>query len=196
VPAVLQIFAVGNVTSGEVFVSRASDWRHAIGPKSNYQKEPPCISCARRDARRAAASLGWPAAIQAAGAYRVLDSPVTPVDVLAGVRYTYVHGDISYSGGRYCRMAPVEITARVGPTVSLACASYAFSEKWSIFGYADAGTGGTKHSWQLIAGADDNFTKSIAAKIGYRIISMDYEKPNFLYKIKTEGFFTGVSIKF
>jgi len=90
-------------------------------------------------------------------------------------------------------MAPVEITARVGPTVSLACASYAFSEKWSIFGYADAGTGWTKHSWQLIA---YNFTKSIAAKIGYRIISMDYEKQNFLYKIKTEGFFTGVSIKF
>jgi opacity protein-like surface antigen len=134
---------------------------------------------------------------EAAGAYRVLDSPVTPVDVLAGVRYTYLHGDLSYSGGPLLPNGASRDNSTSWTDGFIGVrASYAFSEKWSIFGYADAGTGGTKHSWQLIAGADYNFTKSIAAKVGYRIISMDYEQPNFLYNIKTEGFFTGVSIKF
>jgi len=134
---------------------------------------------------------------QAAGAYRVLDSPVTPIDVLAGVRYTYLHGDLSYSGGPLLPNGASRnnSTDWTDGFIGLR-AAYAFSDKWSVFGYADAGTGGTKHSWQLIAGADYNFTKTIAAKVGYRILSMDYEKPNFLYNMKTEGFFAGVSFKF
>jgi hypothetical protein len=39
------------------------------------------------------------AILQLAGEYRVLDSSVTPVDVLAGARYTYLSGDLSFSNG-------------------------------------------------------------------------------------------------
>ncbi|WP_147440747.1 hypothetical protein [Paraburkholderia sp. RAU2J] len=37
------------------------------------------------------------AIFQLAGAYRVLDNPVTPVDVLVGARYTNLHVDASFS---------------------------------------------------------------------------------------------------
>jgi opacity protein-like surface antigen len=74
--------------------------------------------------------------------------------------------------------------------------AYIFTDKWSVVGYADAGAGGTKHSWQLLASANYNFSKTIVGKLGYRIISMDYEKTEFLFNMKTSGIFAGVGIKF
>ncbi|CAL8480868.1 hypothetical protein [Caballeronia sp. S22] len=41
------------------------------------------------------------AILQVAGAYRVLDSESTPVDVLAGARYTHLDGDMSFSPSRF-----------------------------------------------------------------------------------------------
>jgi hypothetical protein len=75
-------------------------------------------------------------------------------------------------------------------------AAYNLTEKWSFVGYADAGTGGTKHSCQFLASANYNISKTFVAKLGYRIISMDYEKTDFLYNVKTSGIFVGLGIKF
>jgi opacity protein-like surface antigen len=135
--------------------------------------------------------------LQLAGAYRVLDSQATPVDVLAGVRYTYLDSDLSFSGGPLLpegssRSNNVSWTDGF---VGLRGA-YALTDKWSLIGYADVGTGGSEYSWQLIAGANYSFSKSVVGKVGYRIISMKYESENFLYNMKTAGMYMGVGIKF
>jgi opacity protein-like surface antigen len=135
--------------------------------------------------------------LQLAGAYRVYDSAVVPVDVLAGVRYAHISGDLSFSPsallpGGGSRSDSVGWTdGFVGVR-----ATYALTDKCSLVGYADAGAGGTKHSWQVLAGANYAFSKTIVGKVGYRILSMDYEKPDFLYDVKTSGFFAGVGIRF
>ncbi|CAL8480866.1 protein of unknown function (plasmid) [Caballeronia sp. S22] len=36
----------------------------------------------------------------------------------------------------------------------------------------------------------------IVAKAGYRIVSMNYEKPDFLYDVKTAGAYVGLGIRF
>lgn len=137
------------------------------------------------------------AILQLAGAYRVFDSAVTPVDVVAGARYTYLSGDLSISGGPFIpgggsRSDNVSWTdGFVGVR-----GAYIFTDKWSVVGYADAGAGGTKHSWQFLASANYNFSKTIVGRLGYRIISMDYEKTDFLFNMKTSGIFAGVGIKF
>lgn len=135
--------------------------------------------------------------LQLAGTYRVLDSPATPVDVLAGLRYTYLDGDLSFSPGRLLPDGAQRSRTK-GWTDGFVGVrgSYAITDKWSLMGYADVGTGGTKYSWQLIAGVNYNFTESVVGKFGYRIIKMDYESNDFLYKMKTEGLFMGVGIKF
>lgn len=135
--------------------------------------------------------------LQLAGAYRVLESEKTPIDVLAGVRYTYLDGDISFSRSD---LLPAGVSRGNNANwtdgfVGLR-GSYALTDKWSLIGYADVGAGGTKHSWQLIAGTNYNFTKSIVGKVGYRIISMDYDKQDFLYDVRTSGVYMGVGIKF
>jgi opacity protein-like surface antigen len=135
--------------------------------------------------------------LQVAGAYRVLDSQVTPIDVLAGLRYTYLDSDLSFSQSPLLP-AGSSRSNNVSWTDGFVGVrgAYALTDKWSLVGYADVGTGGTKYSWQLIAGTNYNFSKSVVGKIGYRIISMNYESENFLYDVKTAGAFMGVGIKF
>ncbi|OZI60166.1 hypothetical protein [Bordetella genomosp. 11] len=135
--------------------------------------------------------------LQAAGAYRVFDSPKTPVDILAGARYTYLDGDLDFSKSRLLPAGPSRsgnvdwVDGFVGVR-----ASYALTDKWSLVGYADAGTGGGDYSWQVLAGTNYEFSKSLVGKFGYRIISMKYESDKFLYNAKTAGLFLGLGIRF
>jgi hypothetical protein len=135
--------------------------------------------------------------LQLAGAYRVFDGSSLAVDVLAGVRYTYVDGDISLSTSALLpnglsRGDHASWTDGFGGVRTV----FALTDKWSFTGYLDGGAGGTKHSWQFLASANYTFSKTFVAKAGYRILSMDYEKPDFLYNMKTRGFFAGVGIRF
>jgi hypothetical protein len=138
------------------------------------------------------------AILQLAGAYRVYDDPVTPVDVVVGTRYTYLSGDLSFSDSRVRRDVGGGRSNNTYWTDGFVGvrAMYALTEKWSITGYADAGAGGTKHSWQFLASTNYKISKTVVARLGYRIISMDYEQPAFLYNIKTSGIFAGVGITF
>jgi hypothetical protein len=135
--------------------------------------------------------------LQLAGAYRVLDSPVTPVDALAGVRYTNVYSQLSFSQSALLPNGPSR-SGSVNWTDGFAGvrASYVFSDKWSVVGYADAGAGGTKYSWQLYGGVNYDFSKTIVAKLGYRILTQKYDQPDFLYNVRTSGVFAGVGIRF
>jgi hypothetical protein len=135
--------------------------------------------------------------LQLAGAYRVLDSPVTPVDVLAGVRYTNLYSQLSFSQSVLLPNGPSQsTTTNWADGFAGVRASYVFSDKWSVVGYADAGTGGTKYSWQLYGGVNYDFSKTIVAKLGYRVLTQKYEQPDFLYNVRTSGVFAGVGIRF
>jgi hypothetical protein len=135
--------------------------------------------------------------LQAAGAYRIYDSEKTPIDILAGVRYNYLDGELDFPRSRLLpngasRGGNVDWTdGFIGVR-----ASYALTDRWRLIGYADAGTGGGDYSWQLIAGTNYDFSKSVVGKFGYRIIAMKYESNDFLYNMKTAGLYLGVGIRF
>lgn len=135
--------------------------------------------------------------LQLAGAYRVLDSPVTPVDVLVGIRFTDLYADLAFSQSALLPNGPSRSNSTnwTDGFVGLR-AAYVLSEKWSVVGYADAGTGGTRYSWQLYGGVNYNFSKTIVGKLGYRVLTQNYEKTNFLYNVRTSGIFAGVGIRF
>jgi opacity protein-like surface antigen len=135
--------------------------------------------------------------LQLAGAYRVLDSMTTPVDVLVGIRFTDLYADLAFSQSALLPNGPSRSNSTNWTDGFVGVrAAYVFSDKWSVVGYADAGTGGTKYSWQLYAGANYNFTKTIVGKLGYRVLTQNYDKPDFLYNVRTSGVFAGVGIKF
>lgn len=70
------------------------------------------------------------------------------------------------------------------------------AEKWDLVGYADIGAGGSDLTYQLLAGANWQFGKSLSAKFGYRHIYQDYQKDDFKWDMTTSGVYAGLGIKF
>jgi hypothetical protein len=135
--------------------------------------------------------------VQAVGAYRILPSDKTPVDLIAGLRYTNLNAKLSFSPSPVLpagdqRSTNVDwVDGLVGVR-----AFYRFADKWSVMGYADVGTGGAKYSWQLIASVSWDVSRTIGMTAGYRILAQDYNTSSFYYNIRTAGPFAGVHIKF
>jgi hypothetical protein len=135
--------------------------------------------------------------LQAAGAYRILASDVTPVDLLAGLRYTNLNAELTFSPspvfpGGVNRSTGVDwVDGLIGVR-----AFYRFTDRWSLMGYADVGTGGAKYSWQLIASVSWDASKNASVTAGYRVLAQDYNTSSFYYNIRMAGPFAGVRIKF
>jgi hypothetical protein len=145
--------------------------------------------------------------VQLAGAYRVWNHETTPVDAIAGIRYSYLKADIDLSPSPFVRSG-----ANFSDSVDWPDAyggirvAHALSEKWALVGYADIGAGATKKSWQVLAGADYAFSKNMSAKFGYRVFNMNYEKTrsipeagakaDFRIDMRTAGIYGGLGIKF
>lgn len=70
------------------------------------------------------------------------------------------------------------------------------SDKWDLLGYADIGAGGSDLTYQIIAGANWQFSKTFSAKFGYRHFYQDYEKDDFKWDMTTSGLFAGLGIRF
>jgi opacity protein-like surface antigen len=145
------------------------------------------------------------AAAEFAGAYRVWNHQTTPVDAVAGLRYSYLKADISLSpslvlpaGARFTDSVDWP-DAFVGVRVA-----HALTDKWRLVGYADIGAGVTKKSWQALAGANYAISDNMSAKFGYRVFNMDFEKSysisdiraDFRLSMKTSGVYAGLGYRF
>ncbi|MFP3558833.1 hypothetical protein SB861_50535 [Paraburkholderia sp. SIMBA_049] len=137
------------------------------------------------------------AILQVAGAYRVMESDKIPVDVIAGVRYTALNTTLSFSASPLLP-AGVDRSTSVSWVDGLlgVRATYRFTDKWSVMGYADIGTGGSKYAWQLVTTVFWDVTKTINLAAGYRILAQDYNTSSFYYNVRTAGPFAGVRIRF
>jgi hypothetical protein len=135
--------------------------------------------------------------LEVAGGYRVVQSDTTPVDVLVGLRYTNLNANLSFSPSPLLP-AGVERGTSVSWVDGLlgVRATYRFSDRWSIMGYADVGAGGSNFSWQLVAALFWDATKAVSLTGGFRILAQDYNTSSFYYNVRTAGPFLGVRIRF
>lgn len=130
----------------------------------------------------------------AAGTYRVLEG-TTSVDVLVGARYEYISADLGLSGG-------IGSGRRVSDSKSWwdgfagARVVYRPAKAWTVNGYLDVGAGGSKLSWQAVAGASYAFNKTVALAFGIRYLSEDYDNGTFVYDVAMAGPFAGVAFRF
>jgi hypothetical protein len=135
--------------------------------------------------------------VQVASAYRILASDKTPVDLIAGLRYTNLNAKLSFSSSPEFpdgidRSTSVDwVDGLVGVR-----GIYRLTDKWSVMGYADVGTGGAKYSWQVVASVSWDASKTIGVTAGYRILAQDFNTSSFYYNVRTAGPFAGVHIRF
>ncbi len=138
----------------------------------------------------------------AAAAYRVSDGP-TLVDLIGGVRYTRIDASATIGASLFAPdgQSVAGTTSRSGDK-SWADAHLGVrvqqpvAERWTLVGYLDAGGGEHDYTWQALAGASYQFSKSLSGKFGYRYLKVDYRKDDFVYDLATKGAYLGVGIAF
>jgi opacity protein-like surface antigen len=131
-----------------------------------------------------------------AGTYRVVDGP-TKLDAVGGLRYVDISADITAfprAGGiRSSSPGASWWDPFIGARVL-----YPIADKWTLVGYGDIGgfDAGSNFAWQAIAGVNYEISKTLSAKVGFRILDMDYSDDTFGYNAYMAGFYAGVGIRF
>jgi len=129
-----------------------------------------------------------------AGTYRLTQGKV-PVDLVVGVRYVDLAMDIELtSGTAQGRQRSDSVTWWDG--LAGARVQWAFARQWTLVGYGEVGGGGTKLSWQVLAGVNWHFSKHLSGKFGYRYHRLDYDQDQILYDVAFAGPYAGLGIRF
>jgi opacity protein-like surface antigen len=138
---------------------------------------------------------------QLAVSYRTLNTH-SKLDLIGAARYTQLDTDLN-----------LDVTAPPvlpGGTRSLSAGESwwdpvigirvitPFAERWSFVGYADVGGFGTGSdiTYQTIAGVNWQFSRTFAAKVGYRYFYQDYENDGFVWDMAAHGLYLGLGIGF
>ncbi len=131
---------------------------------------------------------------------RVLNEQ-TRVDVLGVARYTSLDTDLKLASTTGSDLLP-DGSRSVSRKESWCDAAIAvrvlthIADKWDLVGYADIGAGGSDLTYQLLAGVNWQFSKTLSAKFGYRHFYQDYQKDDFKWDMTTSGVYAGLGIKF
>jgi len=134
-------------------------------------------------------------------AYRPMDSQAK-VDLVGAARYTQLDTDLNLvvttgpllpGGTRTLGASESWWDPVIGIRVLVP-----FNGDWSFVGYADIGGFGvgSEITYQAIAGVNWQFSKTFAAKAGYRYFYQDYKKNAFVWDMATHGLYAGLGIRF
>lgn len=133
------------------------------------------------------------------GMYRTIDKDKFNLDLGVGVRYLNLDTTLSVDlTPQSTLLVSRTINSNIGWTDGFIDTriQYNLTNTWKLIGYADVGTGGSRVSWQAMAGVNYIFSKNFIGKIGYRILSEDYDKDKLHYNMRMGGFYLGLGIAF
>ena len=131
--------------------------------------------------------------------YRVLDEH-TKVDVIGAARYTQLDAELNLvtTGPLVPGSNSISGTENWWDPVIGARVLQPLFDAWTLVGYADFGGFGvgSDRTYQLLAGVNWQFAKSVNAKAGYRYLYQDYQNDNFVWDITSSGYYLGAGFKF
>ena len=129
-----------------------------------------------------------------AGTYRYVTGPTT-LSLVGGARYVAAKAELSLVPDS-TNTRNRTVTQNWWDGFAGGRVQYVIAENWMLLGYADIGVGGSNLSWQVLGGTSYQFSETWSGKLGYRYISMNYNKNNFLYDVGMGGIYAGVGIRF
>jgi len=137
--------------------------------------------------------------LAAAAAYRTVEGR-SPVDVIGGLRYIKLEASADINASFFALTGTVSRSADKGwvdPYIGVRI-QHPIADRWTLLGYGDIGGFGvgSDFTWQAIVGVNYDFSKSVSGKLGYRYLSVDYDKDGFLYDMDSYGVYLGVGIRF
>jgi len=129
--------------------------------------------------------------------YRVLDNPEKGafVDVLGGIRYWHLRTDLTFNAGLLSAVTATRSRGWVDAVGGIRGKAH-ISKRVFLTGKADLGGGGSKFTYQLFGGAGILVGSKYALILGYRDLSVNYNKDGFLFDTSLQGPVLGFGIKF
>jgi hypothetical protein len=113
------------------------------------------------------------------------------IDLVGGVRYMSVDAGQQPAGGAPFRDKVHWANGFIGFRVQ-----QMISERWWLVTYADVGGGVNTQSWQGQLGLDFRITNATTFKMGVRVLGLKYDKPEFMYDLRSGGLYAGLGMRF
>lgn len=119
--------------------------------------------------------------------YRIDNNPDMDVDIFAGGRWWKVDTDLKAFEKDDKKWTDVVVGARL---------KYQPGQHWFFKGLGDYGGGDSDRTWQVYAAGGYQFNPNWSAELGYRRLTVDYDKGGFLYDVSHDGLQAGVEFRF
>ncbi len=119
----------------------------------------------------------------------------TSVDVVGGFRYWHLKSDLAFTAGALPAISASRSRDWVDAVGGIRGRAR-ISKRLFVIGKADLGGGGSKFTYQLFGGVGLLMGKRFALIGGYRDLSVNYNKDNFLFDVRLHGPILGLSIRF
>jgi hypothetical protein len=127
--------------------------------------------------------------------YRVVDSDAVFLDILGGIRWWHVKGELRFEPGRL-RGIDISRSRNWVDGIFGLRAKTDLSPTWYLTGYGDIGGGGSNLTYQILGVAGANIGSRYALVFGYRYLNVAYNKDEFLFDTGMRGPIIGLVIKF
>ena len=119
------------------------------------------------------------------------------LDIIGGIRVWHLETDLDFGAGILSARTLSESRNWVDPVIGSRFTAN-LSPKIFLFGKGDIGGfgAGSEFTWQVLGGGGYRLNERYSLLLGYRYMSVDYRKDNFIFDVNMLGLFTGVNIRF
>jgi len=128
------------------------------------------------------------------GAYRVLETDTTSLNLLAGARYLWLDADLDIAIGPGISQNYKD-SGHVWDAIAGIRGKTELSNKWYLTYYLDAGAGDSEFTWQARGGLNYRFEK-VDAVFGYRHIDWEFDDNDTFDDLNMSGPYAGVKFRF
>lgn len=132
------------------------------------------------------------------GAYRLADSDGFTFDALAGLRFAHLDTAVNVTiPSLAINYSASSDFGWVDPAIGFR-AAYDFGNRFSLAGQADIGgfSVGSDLTWQAMGTLDYAITQTTALSLGYKYLSIDYDKDGHVFDTVFQGPTVGVRFSF
>jgi hypothetical protein len=128
------------------------------------------------------------------GGYRVLNTEVTSVDVVGGIRFWHLNTELQFQPGLLPALDVQGSRSWVDGIVGVR-ARQTLAHNWWVSGYGDVGAGGSTHTYQIVGTAGVDLHQHFALIGGYRFLTVNYNN-NILLSTDFKGPLFGFTVRF
>jgi hypothetical protein len=129
------------------------------------------------------------------GGYRAWETLDGWIDVVGGIRLWRLRTELEFQSGLLPGIN-VQGSRTWVDAIAGVRAKKAISNEWWASAYGDLGAGGSDFTYQIIGTLGFDFSEHYALSFGYRVLSVEYDKNNFLMDTAMKGPLVGFTIKF